>query len=84
MYWDNITIEYSWAGVMIMNGQYKSLVVYDVCIKSGECVRTFNSIDKAVAYCHNMHNRYNDYLFKGASNEDFEIKTIVRIYWTED
>lgn len=66
-------------------GRFETQLVYDVhLLKTNEYVRTFNSIERAIDYCHNTHKRYEDNLFKGASNEDFEIKTVVRIYWTED
>lgn len=65
-----------------MNGQYKSLVVYDVCIKSGECVRTFNTMELAVQYCQSMQTGWINGVdgYRG----DYEIKTVVRIYWVEE
>lgn len=83
MYWDNITIEYSWARGMIMNGQYKSLVVYDVCIKSGECVRTFHTMELALNYCSIKHQDQIDNPDIW-NQETYEIKTVVRIYWVEE
>ena len=82
MYWDNITIEYNWAGGMIMNGQYKSLVVYDVHNGSGECVRTCNTMELAVQYCQSKHTEWIN--GEDGCRETYEIKTVVRIYWVEE
>lgn len=66
-----------------MNGQYKSLVVYDVHNESGECVRTFDTMELAVQYCQNIHNKWINGE-DGCSRDTYEIKTVVRIYWVEE
>ena len=65
-----------------MNGQYKSLLVYDVYNQLGECVRTCNTMELAVGYCQSMHTDW----INGESDSkyEFEIKTVVRLYWVED
>lgn len=62
-----------------MKGQYRSLVVYDVHNESGECVRTCDTPELALQYCQSMHTGWIN--GDGDSKEEYEIKTVVRLYW---
>ena len=64
-------------------GRYKSLLVYDVSLlRTGECVRTCNTMELAVQYCQSMHTDWIN--GDGDSKGEYEIKTVVRLYWVED
>lgn len=60
-------------------GRFETQLVYDVHnLHTQEYLRTFSTMDQVREYCYNQHSR------NISNTKDYEIKTVVRLYWVED
>lgn len=65
-------------------GRFETQLVYDVHnSNTQEYLRTFSTMDQVMGYCRINHQDQKDNpdIWK---QEDYEIKTVVRLYWVED
>lgn len=62
-------------------GRFETQLVYDVYdLHKQEYLRTFSTMGQVMSYCESKHKE----VFDEVNAEEYEIKTVVRLYWVED
>lgn len=63
-------------------GRFETQLVYDVYdLHKQEYLRTFSTMDQVMAYCRIKYQLNDPNIWE---KEEYEIKTVVRLYWVED